>query len=628
MNEEKIQIRKVKKYLSKQASLDTLRFITCGSVDDGKSTLIGRMLFEANVIFDDQIKSLKDESLKKSSSKKELDFSLLLDGLSAEREQGITIDVAYRFFSTVNRKFIVGDTPGHEQYTRNMVTAASTADLAIILIDSSKGILLQTRRHSLICSALGIKHVILAVNKMDLINFSQEIFNKISKDFTSIFKDSDFKSITPIPLSGLHGDNIINKSKNTDWYEGPTLIKHLETIDVVNSEIKKPMRLPVQWVNRPNSNFRGFSGMITSGEIKVGDEICILPSLLTAKVKKIILYKDELKSAIAGQSITITLNRDIDISRGDLIVSKEKPCEISDHFETKLIWISDEIGYAGRYYLFKIGSLLINAQITKIKRIIDIETLKKISRNNLNVNDFSVVTIKTDEAIPFEPFTGKKSLGGFILIDKISHQTVGCGMINYALRRTNNLTVQKLDINKNKRQILNGHKSMVIWLTGISGSGKSTIANELEKELYKRKILSYTLDGDNIRKGINKDLGFTTSDRIENIRRISEIAKILVDSGVVVITAFISPFRAEREMARKLFEKKEFYEVFVDTPLSVAESRDVKGLYKKARDGKLPNFTGIDSPYEEPSSPELKLSTVNFNVKKSVETILKKINLF
>ncbi len=614
MTIEPTSTERVNAYLAEQASLDTLRFITCGSVDDGKSTLIGRMLYEAQMIFEDQVAALKNESKKIGTQGGDIDFALLVDGLAAEREQGITIDVAYRFFATDRRKFIVADTPGHEQYTRNMVTGASTADVAVILIDARQGVLTQTRRHSMICSVLGIKNVVLAINKMDLVGYSQETYEKIEADYRNFANELDFDSVTPIPMSALKGDNVVERSKHTEWFHGPTLAGYLETVDTRSSEAEKPFRMPVQWVNRPNLDFRGFSGTVEAGSIETGQPVRILPSGETANIKNIILFKNELQSAQAGQAITVTLDKEIDASRGDVIAAADSPCEVSDQFEMELVWMDQEPGYIGRSYLMKIGTSLVNAQITDIKHKININTFEKLSASKLELNDLSVVKIKTDRMIPYESYRDCAGLGGLILIDRMSNQTVAAGMIEFALRRASNVHQHKLDVDKNARHWLNGHSSKVLWFTGLSGSGKSTIANALEKELHAKGIRTYILDGDNVRHGLNKDLGFTDADRIENIRRISEVAKLMVDAGIVVITAFISPFRAERQMARDLFDSGEFIEVYINTPIEVAESRDPKGLYKKARKGELPNFTGIDSPYEAPEAPDVTLYTDNKSV--------------
>ena len=620
-------VERVNTYLAEQASLDTLRFITCGSVDDGKSTLIGRMLYEAQLIFDDQVASLKSDSKKVGTQGGDIDFALLVDGLAAEREQGITIDVAYRFFATDKRKFIVADTPGHEQYTRNMVTGASSADLAIILIDARQGILTQTRRHSMICSVLGIKNIVLAVNKMDLIDYSKDTFEQIEANYRAFAKQLNFTQITAIPLSALKGDNVIQRSTNSHWYHGPTLLGYLETLDYQSSDAEQPLRFPVQWVNRPNLDFRGFSGTIEAGRAQVGQAVRILPSGEIANINEIILFKDKLKQADAGRAVTLTLDREIDASRGDLIVAADAPCEISDQFEIELIWMDQEPGFLGRSYLMKIGTQTVSAQITEIKHKININTFEKLSASKLELNDLCAVKIKTDRAIPFEAYKTCPSIGSLILIDRMSNQTVAAGMIDYALRRASNVHRQKLDVDKSTRRQMNGHTSKVIWFTGLSGSGKSTVANALEKELHTQGIRTYVLDGDNVRHGLNKDLGFTDADRVENIRRISEVAKLMMDAGIVVLTAFISPFRAERRMARELFEDGEFMEVFVDTPLEVAESRDPKGLYKKARKGEIPNFTGIGSPYEAPENPEINVFTAQDSIEEIVKKLIKKLDL-
>ncbi|MFY0678030.1 MAG: sulfate adenylyltransferase subunit CysN [Neptuniibacter sp.] len=622
MTIEPTSTERVNAYLAEQASLDTLRFITCGSVDDGKSTLIGRMLYEAQMIFEDQVAALKDESKKIGTQGGDIDFALLVDGLAAEREQGITIDVAYRFFSTDRRNFIVADTPGHEQYTRNMVTGASTADIAVILIDARQGVLTQTRRHSMICSILGIKNVVLAINKMDLVGYSRETYEKIEADYRNFANELDFDSITPIPMSALKGDNVVERSKHTEWFHGPTLAGYIETVDTRSPEAEKPFRFPVQWVNRPNPDFCGFSGTIEAGVIEVGQPVRILPSGETANIKNILLFKNELESAQAGQAVTVTLNKEVDASRGDVITTTDTPCEVSDQFVIELVWMDQEPGFVGRSYLMKLGAATVNAQLTDIKHKVNINTFEKLSASKLELNDLCVITLKTDRPIPFDPYKLCSGMGGLILIDRMSNQTVAAGMIDFALRRASNVHKHKLDVDKTARQKLNGHASKVLWFTGLSGSGKSTIANAVEKELHSQGIRTYILDGDNVRHGLNKDLGFTDADRIENIRRISEVAKLMVDAGVVVLTAFISPFRAERQMAREMFAPDEFIEIFVNTSLEVAESRDPKGLYKKARKGEIPNFTGINSPYEAPETPELNLLTDNADLEEIVDQVV------
>ena len=624
-DKEQSSIEKVNAYLAEQASLDTLRFITCGSVDDGKSTLIGRMLYEAQMIFEDQVASLKNDSKKIGTQGGDIDFALLVDGLAAEREQGITIDVAYRFFATDRRKFIVADTPGHEQYTRNMVTGASTADVAVILIDARQGVLTQTRRHSMICSVLGIKNVVLAINKMDLVAYSQERFNEIEADYRAFADALNFEQITAIPMSALKGVNVIERSTETAWYHGPTLMGFLETVDTQAHKADHPLRFPVQWVNRPHLNFRGFSGTLEAGRAEVGQAVRILPSGETANIKEIILFKDHLNKAEAGQSVTVTLDREVDASRGDVIVAGDAPCEVSDQFEIELVWMDQEPGYLGRSYWMKLGTQTVSAQITDIKYKININTFEHLSAAKLELNDLCVVTVKTDRPVPFEAYKACSGMGGLILINRMNNQTVAAGMIEFALRRASNVHRQKLDVDKDARRMMNGHSSKVLWFTGLSGSGKSTISNALEKALHEQGIRTYILDGDNIRHGLNKDLGFTDADRVENIRRISEVAKLMVDAGVVVLTAFISPFRAERDMARSMFEEGEFVEIFVDTPLEVAEARDPKGLYKKARRGELPNFTGIGSPYEAPEKPDLVVSTVDNDVDDIVNNLLEQL---
>ena len=612
----------VDSYLAQQNALDLLRFITCGSVDDGKSTLIGRMLYEAQLVFEDQVATLLKDSKKLGTQGGDIDFALLVDGLAAEREQGITIDVAYRFFGTDHRKFIVADTPGHEQYTRNMVTGASTADVAVILVDASQGVLTQTRRHSFLASLLGISHVVLAVNKMDLVNYDPAVFVQIESDYLAFAEALNFASITSIPLSALQGDNVIERSRRTDWYSGPTLLGYLETVEVAASNLDADFRLPVQWVNRPNADFRGFAGTVAAGSIAPGEAVQVLPSGQEAIVEDIVLFDQSLPRALPKQSVTLTLDRQIDVSRGDVIVAKGAPCEVSDQFDTSLVWMDQDAGYVGRGYSLMLGGRIISATLTEIKYKVNVNTLEQLPSRSLALNDIGRVTLSLDEPIPFTAYADCRDLGSFILIDRYSKATVGAGMINFGLRRAQNLYPTQTTIDTASRAKLMGHEGKVIWLTGLSGSGKSTVANALESRLHAMGIHSYLLDGDNIRGGLNKDLGFTEADRVENIRRTAEVAKLMADAGLVVITAFISPFRSERDMARNLFKPDEFAEVFLDVSLDVAESRDPKGLYKKARRGDLPHFTGIDSPYEAPESADLRLDTSELSVEECVNRLL------
>ena len=600
---------KIDAYLAAQSQLDLLRFITCGSVDDGKSTLIGRMLYEAQLIFEDQVTALQTDSKKMGTQGGDIDFALLVDGLAAEREQGITIDVAYRFFNTDKRKFIVADTPGHEQYTRNMVTGASTADVAIILVDASQGILTQTRRHSFIASLLGIEHVVLAVNKMDLMDYAAAPFQAICDEYEALRTHFAFKSVTPIPMSALKGDNVIERSGQMSWYQGPTLLGFLETVDIRARLTQHGFRLPVQWVNRPNADFRGFSGTVVAGSIRPGDAIRALPSGQLATVERVVLFDQDLDQALTDQAVTLTLDTEIDLSRGDLIVSADSPCEVSDQFEAELVWMDQDPGYIGRSYRLQLGTSQVNASLSSIKFKYDVNTFEHLTGRSLALNEIANVQITLDTAIPFEAYADCPALGAFVLIDRYSNATVAAGMIRFALRRASNVHRQALSIDRPAREKLAGHRGRVVWLTGLSGAGKSTIASAAEQLLHDQGLRTYILDGDNVRHGLSKDLGFTVADRVENIRRIAEVAKLMVDAGIIVLTAFISPFRAERDMAKSLFTPEDFLEIFVDTPLAIAEARDPKGLYKKARRGELPNFTGIDSDYEPPLQPDLRLNT-------------------
>ncbi len=610
-------------YLVQHQHKSLLRFITCGSVDDGKSTLIGRLLYDSKMIFEDQMAALEADSKKVGTQGDDIDFALLVDGLAAEREQGITIDVAYRFFSTDRRKFIVADTPGHEQYTRNMVTGASTADLAVILIDARKGVLTQTRRHSFLVSLLGIPQVVLAVNKMDLVGWDQAIFDQIVSDYRKFAAEIGLKDILAIPISGLKGDNIASVSDQTPWYDGPTLMTHLETVEIGEDRMRTmPFRMPVQWVNRPNLDFRGFSGMISSGRVAPGDKIRVLPSGRTSTVSRIVTLDGDLEEAVAGQSITLTLEDEVDISRGDVIAVSDHPPEVADQFEINLVWMSEERLFPGRPYWMKIGAKLVSSQVTEIKHKVNVNTLEHLAGKALELNEIAVCNLSLDQAIPFEAYEADKDLGGFILIDRISNATVAAGMIKFALRRSSNIHWQATDVDKAARAAAKSQKGRVIWLTGLSGAGKSTIANLVEKRLHALGRHTYLLDGDNVRHGLNRDLGFTEEDRVENIRRVAEVSKLMVDAGLIVLTAFISPFRSERRMAREILADGEFIEVYVQTPLAVAESRDVKGLYKKARAGELKNFTGVDSPYEEPENPELTMDTTTLSAVDAAERIV------
>ncbi|MDX3911061.1 MAG: sulfate adenylyltransferase subunit CysN [Sphingobium sp.] len=613
-------------YLEKHQHKSLLRFITCGSVDDGKSTLIGRLLYDSKMIFEDQLAALEADSKRVGTQGQEIDFALLVDGLAAEREQGITIDVAYRFFATEKRKFIVADTPGHEQYTRNMVTGASTADLAVILIDARKGILTQTRRHSFLAQLIGIRNIVLAINKMDLVGYDQKIFDDIVTEYTDFAHSIGIDSFVPMPISGFKGDNITASSPNTPWYTGPSLIQHLEAVEIDNiSDQRKPFRMPVQWVNRPNLDFRGFSGLIATGSVKPGDSIRVLPSGKTSTVSRLVTLDGDLDEALAGQSVTICLADEIDCSRGDVIASSDNPPEAASQFESTIVWMEDEALHVGRSYWLKLGTQTVSATVQEPKYTINVNTMEHLAAKTLELNAIGVAEISTDKPLVFEPYADSHTLGGFILIDKITNRTVGAGMLHFALRRAQNVHWQPTDISREDHANLKNQKPRVLWFTGLSGSGKSTIANEVEKRLALMNRHTFLLDGDNVRHGLNKDLGFTEADRIENIRRVGEVAKLMADAGLIVLTAFISPFRAEREMVRAMLPEGEFIEIFVDTPLDVAEARDVKGLYKKARSGALKNFTGIDSPYEPPETPEIRVNTVEMTPAQAAEHIVRHI---
>jgi bifunctional enzyme CysN/CysC len=613
-------------YLDQHQHKTMLRFITCGSVDDGKSTLIGRLLYDSKMIFEDQLAALETDSKKVGTQGQEIDFALLVDGLAAEREQGITIDVAYRFFNTEKRKFIVADCPGHEQYTRNMVTGASTADLAVILIDARKGVLTQTRRHSYLCHLIGISNIVLAVNKMDLVDYSQEIFDTIVGEYQDFARSIGIDSFTAMPISGFKGDNITTLSGNTPWYKGPTLVEHLETVEVLGSvDAEKPFRLPVQWVNRPNLDFRGFSGLIATGSVKPGDAVRVLPSGKTSTVTRVVTLDGDKDEGIAGQSVTVCFADEIDCSRGDVIAAADNPPEASDQFEATVVWLNDAPLHVGRAYWLKLGAQTVSATIREPKYTVNVNTMEHVAAKTLELNAIGVAELSTDKPLVFEPYADNRTLGGFILIDKITNATVAAGMLHFSLRRAQNVHWQALDISREKHADLKNQKPAVLWFTGLSGSGKSTIANMVEKKLHRMNRHTFLLDGDNVRHGLNKDLGFTEADRIENIRRVGEVAKLMADAGLIVITAFISPFRAEREMVRSMLPDGEFLEVFIDTPLSVAEERDVKGLYKKARAGDLKNFTGIDSPYEAPAKPEIRIDTTSVTPDQAAEMIIDKL---
>ena len=613
-------------YLEQHQHKTMLRFITCGSVDDGKSTLIGRLLYDSKMIFEDQLDALQADSKKVGTQGQEIDFALLVDGLAAEREQGITIDVAYRFFNTEKRKFIVADCPGHEQYTRNMVTGASTADLAVILIDARKGVLVQTRRHSYLCHLIGIKNLVLAVNKMDLVDYDQVVFDAIVKDYAEFAKSIGIESFTALPISGFKGDNITGPSDNTPWYKGPSLIEHLETVEVLSStDQDKPFRMPVQWVNRPNLDFRGFSGLISTGSVKPGDAIRVLPSGKTSTVTRVVTLDGDLDEAVAGQSVTVCFADEIDCSRGDVIALADNPPQAADQFEATIVWLNDEPLHVGRAYWLKLGTQTVSVTVQQPKYAVNVNTMEHVAVKTLELNAIGVAQIATDKPIVFEPYAENRSLGGFILIDKITNATVASGMIQFSLRRAQNVHWQPTDVTREEHASLKNQKPRVLWFTGLSGSGKSTIANEVEKSLNLMNRHTFLLDGDNVRHGLNKDLGFTEADRIENIRRVGEVAKLMADAGLIVLTAFISPFRAERELVRKMLPEGEFIEIFVDTPLEVAEARDVKGLYKKARSGELKNFTGIDSPYEPPVNPEIRVNTVEMTPQEAAAHIIRQL---
>jgi bifunctional enzyme CysN/CysC len=610
-------------YLISHQKKSILRFITCGSVDDGKSTLIGRMLYESHMLFDDQLRLLEADSKKLGTQGSEIDFALLVDGLAAEREQGITIDVAYRFFSTDKRKYIVADTPGHEEYTRNMATGASTADIAIILVDARQGVLTQTRRHSFIVSMVGVKKVLLAINKLDLVDYSEQIYNNIVTEYMEFASNAlNIEEITPIPISALMGDNVVKNSKNTPWYNGQSIMEYLESVEVSNQKLNSPFRLPVQWVNRPNSNFRGFSGLVASGKIKIGDEVRVSPGGKTTSIQSIITGNNEEKTASAGESITLILHDEIDISRGDVISEISNPCHEADQFQAHILWMNGEPMIPGRQYILKSNTQSAMLTLGKLKHKVDVNTLSDLPAKILEMNEIGVCNISLDRRIAFDSYVDNQTMGGFIIIDRMSNNTVGMGLIDFALRRSSNIHWQKMDVSKDSRAQQKSQIPKLVWFTGLSGSGKSSIANIVEKKLQALGKHTITLDGDNIRHGLNRDLGFNEADRVENIRRVGEVAKLMIDAGLICITSFISPFESERSMVRTLFSDNEFVEVFVDTPLSVCEERDVKGLYAKARSGEIPNFTGISSPFQSPSNPEMRIDTTIVSAEEAANQII------
>jgi bifunctional enzyme CysN/CysC len=613
----------IREYLQQHEHKSLLRFITCGSVDDGKSTLIGRLLYDSKMLFEDQLAAIESDSRKWGTQGGEIDFALLVDGLSAEREQGITIDVAYRFFSTDRRKFIVADTPGHEQYTRNMITGASTADVAVILIDARKGVLTQTRRHSYLVSLIGIRRVVLAINKMDLVDYDQAVFDRINADYRAFAERIGLTEITTIPLSALKGDNMTGPSAAMPWFDGPSLMGFLETVELDDLRLQRePLRLPVQWVNRPNLDFRGFCGMLASGSLKPGQRVRVQPSGRESTVARIVSSAGDREQAVAGESVTITLADEVDISRGDVISAADAPAEVADQFECTLVWMADEPMLPGRPYLLKTGTRTVGVTVTEPKYKVNVNTLEHLAAKQLELNEIGVCNIALDRPVAFDAYTANHTTGGFIVIDRLSNSTVGAGMLHFALRRSHNIHLQHLDVDQAARSALKGQQPAVLWFTGLSGAGKSTIANLVEKKLLALGRHSYLLDGDNVRHGLNRDLGFTNADRVENIRRVGEVARLMVDAGLIVLTAFISPFRAERDMARALLGDGQFIEVHVDTPIEVAESRDVKGLYQKARRGELKNFTGIDSPYEAPETPELRVDTSSMSADQAADQVI------
>ncbi|OJX18610.1 MAG: adenylyl-sulfate kinase [Devosia sp. 67-54] len=613
------------RWLAQQTGKSLLRFMTCGSVDDGKSTLIGRLLYDSQLILDDQLASLRKESRNRQVGDEGIDFSLLVDGLVAEREQGITIDVAYRFFSTDKRKFIVADTPGHEQYTRNMATGASNSDLAVVLIDARKGVLTQTRRHSFILSLIGVKHVVLAVNKIDLVGYDADVFNAIEADYRAFARDLGFETLVAIPVSALRGDNILGPSAAMPWYCGPQLVPYLEAIEVASDRAGKPLRFPVQWVNRPNLDFRGFAGTVASGVVAVGDDVLVAASRKPAKVTRIVTMDGDLQQAVAGEAVTLVLDREIDVSRGDMLAHPGQTPEFSNQFQARMIWMNEEPAIPGRSYLLKLGTQQVPAAITDLKFRTNVNTLEHSAAKTLELNEVGTLTIATDKPIAFDSYASNGLTGGFILIDRISNATLGAGVIDFGLRRAQNLSWQSFDVNRKVRAEMKGQEPAIVWFTGLSGSGKSTVANLVEKKLAAEGKHAYILDGDNVRHGLNKDLGFTEEARVENIRRVAEVARLMADAGLIVLVSFISPFRNERRLAREIAGDVSFTEVYVDTPLAVCEARDPKGLYARARRGEIKNFTGIDSPFEPPEHAEIVLHGATETPQKMAEDLFERV---
>ena len=620
---EKLLAEDIEEYLRIHQDKTLLRFITCGSVDDGKSTLIGRLLYDSKLVFEDHLSSLEKDSKKVGTQGDDLDFALLVDGLAAEREQGITIDVAYRYFSTDRRKFVVADTPGHEQYTRNMVTGASTADLAVILIDARKGVLVQTRRHSYLCSLLGIRKIVLAVNKLDLVGYSRDTFNSIVDEYRRFAAEIGLTDVVAIPMSALRGDNITTLSPSTPWYEGPTLIQYLEEVPIDDVAHDAPLRFPVQWVNRPDLDFRGFSGQIVRGSVRPGDRIKVLPSSRESRVARLVTADGDLSEAVEGESITIVLDNEVDVSRGDVLCAADAPPEIADQFETHIVWMGERPMLPGRPYLLKIGARTVGVTVARPKYKINVNTLEHVAATTLELNEIGVCNISVDRPIPFDPYVESRAMGGFIIIDRMDNATVGAGLIHFALRRSDNIHWQAIQVKKAAHAQLKHQSPCAIWFTGLSGAGKSTIANIVERKLHQRGQHTYLLDGDNVRHGLSKDLGFTDADRVENIRRVADVASLMVDAGLIVLVSLISPFESERLMARSRFSDGEFIQVFVDTPIEIAERRDEKGLYAKARQGLLTNFTGIDSPFEEPTNSEIRLDTSSMTSEEAADLVIR-----